>query len=168
MSQVIDLLSGVGAQIAKGVADHAATATAGGQHIAGRVYAAMAADLASGKLYTQEQLNALSGVIGNITSKSVSEMAAAGKGAVTGGINHVTGTPVSQLGAEAKGAIVNSALAQKTQAGYDWAKGKGGSALSDLDAFYHNADGSYNRTKVGLTAAAGLGIAGIAGYNMNN
>ena len=52
--------------------------------------------------------------------------------------------------------------------GAGWAQRKGTTLLNDLDAFYHNADGTYNRTKVGLTAAAGLGIAGIAGYNMNN
>ena len=64
--------------------------------------------------------------------------------------------------------IVNSGMGQALQNGYNRGKGYGTTMLHDLDAFYHNADGSYDRTKVGLTAAAGLGIAGIAGYNMNN
>ena len=64
--------------------------------------------------------------------------------------------------------LADATVGQSVRNGYGWARDKSSTVLNDLDAFYHNADGSYNRTKVGATIGAGLGIAGIAGYNMNN
>lgn len=109
-----------------------------------------------------------SAVVDSVSGMSVNSMLMSGKQNLQKTTNYMGSTTFGQMGKDLQGAIVNSNPYQKAQQGADWARGKGSTLLSDLDKFYHTADGSYDRTKVGLTAAAGLGIAGIAGYNMNN
>lgn len=109
-------------------------------------------------------LNSAEETFQQVGNYSLNELYKIGKAQGKSGFNYATGTPLLKMFADAGAAMKGSPAGDAVR----WTRNKTGSLLGDIDNFYHNADGTYNRYKVGGTVAAGIGIAGIAGYNMNN
>ncbi len=143
-------------------------ARSGLQNLAGNIYHSMQPAINAGKADAMAIKDHAGQVINSVADQSISGMARSARNAATNAANHVVNTPVGTLASEAFMAGAGSAPVLAMSKGIESARGYGKTLLGDIDQFYHNADGSYNRTKVGATIGAGLGIAGIAGYNMNN
>ena len=166
--QTFDALKGIANSAADAVVNFKSTALAGGQHIASMVGSDMQLLRNSAKAQALGAIEHGKQVASDIGQHSINDAVASGKKAIENGYGYVTGTPLNQIGADAANAVKNDIAYKVASQKLGQARNYGKTLLSDIDQFYHNADGSYNRTKVGATAAAGLGIAGIAGYNMNN
>lgn len=83
-------------------------------------------------------------------------------------VNYMGNTPTRQIVKDGRDIVTNSMEYKVASQQLQKAGNYGKTLLGDVDNFYHNADGTYNRYKVGGTVGAGLGIAGIIGYNTNN
>ena len=167
-SQIMNYFGSLSSHVANALANQKTVMMNCGQNVAGAIMhdGQMAINAAKG--YSASALEHGKQVVNDISQHSINDMVAGGRNTIQNGYNHITGTPVNQLAGEVRGAVMGSAPVEAMQNGYTRARGYGKTLLGDIDQFYHNADGSYNRTKVGATIGAGLGIAGIAGYNMNN
>lgn len=163
-----EALKGTASEVASAVKDYASTKKAGGQHYASMIYGDMQTLVNSAKAQAVAVKGHAGQVINSIADQSIGDMARSARSTAASAANHVVNTPVGTLASEAFMAGAGSRPVLALSDGIESARGYGKTLLGDIDKFYHNADGSYNRTKVGATAAAGLGIAGIAGYNMNN
>lgn len=164
----LEALKGTASEVASAVKDYASTKKAGGQHYASMIYGDMQTLVNSAKAQAMAAKGHAGQVINRMSQESIGSLAQSGRQAAQDASDYVVNTSFGQMASDAKGAVTNDmaykVAAQKVGQARDYGK----TLLGDIDQFYHNADGSYNRTKVGVTAAAGLGIAGIAGYNMNN
>jgi len=164
----LNALKGTASEVASAVTGYASTAKAGGQHLAGIVYGDMQTLVNSAKVQAAAAKEHAGQVINSVANQSIGGMARSARDTAVNAADHVVNTPVGTLASEAFMAGAGSAPVLAMGKGIESARGYGKTLLGDIDQFYHNADGSYNRTKVGATIGAGLGIAGIAGYNMNN
>jgi len=168
--RTVDAMKGVASDLASSVANCRVTdsAKAGWQNFANHVGIGMQMirdDATTLSVMANERAGK---VINSIADQSIGGMARSARNAATNAANHVVNTPVGTLASEAFMAGAGSRPVLALSDGIESARGYGKTLLGDIDQFYHNADGSYNRTKVGATIGAGLGIAGIVGYNMNN
>ena len=145
MNLSLDALKNAGNAAADAVKNYAGTAKAGSQHFAAEVYKQMD-EFAH---YTPEQFVNDAKWVGDALYRT-------------------SPADIAELGREIAKSMAETGVGQSVRKGATEVGNRSKTMLNDLDQFYHNADGSYNRTKVGLTAAAGLGIAGIIGYNANN
>lgn len=167
-SKVWELLNGTGAQAAKSVTGYCATGKEMVNNFAGAVMHDGQMAINAAKTQAVVAKDHAGQVIDSVANQSIGEMARSARDTAVNAANHVVNTPVGTLASEAFMAGAGSRPVLALSDGIESARDYGKTVLGDIDQFYHNADGSYNRTKVGVTAAAGLGIAGIAGYNMNN
>ena len=167
-SQIMNYFGSLSSHVASALANQKTVMMDCGQNVAGAIMhdGQMAINAAKG--YSASALEHGKQVVNDISQHSINDMVASGKNTIKNGYDYVTGTPFNQMASDAKGAITNDMAYKVAAQKAEQARNYGKTLLGDIDQFYHNADGSYNRTKVGATIGAGLGIAGIAGYNMNN
>ena len=167
-SKVWELLNGTGAQAAKSVTGYCTTAKEMVNNFAGAVGDDMQAVVNAGKVQLAGAREHAGRTLNSLSQQSVGSLAQSGRQAAQDVSDYMVNTSFGQMASDAKGAITNDMAYKVAAQKAEQARNYGKTLLGDIDQFYHNADGSYNRTKVGATIGAGLGIAGIAGYNMNN
>ena len=166
--QVLNYLGGVASRTADVLANGKQVVMDCGQNVAGAIMHDGQMLINAAKGHSVGALEHGRQAVNNIGQHSINDMVAGGKNTIKNGYDYVTGTPFNQIASDAKGAITNDMAYKVAAQKAEQARNYGKTLLGDIDQFYHNTDGSYNRTKVGATIGAGLGIAGIAGYNMNN
>ena len=121
-----------------------------------------------GKNLARHELTKGEQIISNISQKSFYQMGQEAMDAAKNTVNYFGRTPVGEIAADGRGIVTNSMEYKVASQQLQKAGNYGKTLLGDADNFLHNADGSYNRWKVGGAIGAGLGIAGIIGYNANN
>lgn len=168
MARIFDQVSGYVQGVAKAVMGYASTGKQTFEHEAEAVYAGMQTTINNAKKDAIDAATSIGNAVHEFGQNSPRQVVDSVKANVQKAADYVGNTPMNTMVDDGVNAVTGSAPYQNAQNGMDYLKGKGTTLLGDLDAFYHQADGSYDRTKVGLTVGAGLGIAGIAGYNMNN
>ena len=168
MSQLYNLAGDAAKSVVNYSTAKISVAKSGLQNFAGSVYHSMQPAINAGKADAMAIKEHAGQIIDQASQQSIGSLARSGKQSLQNAGDYMVNTSFGQMASDARSAVTNDIAYKVAQQKLGQAGTYGKTMLNDLDAFYHNADGSYNRTKVGLTAAAGLGVAGIVGYNMND